>query len=141
LAKASQTCTSLWCTGLSGVHRTVFDVQPGAPVNMTLSGKAQGDGAIIHRTFRCASHAHANGRPHDQRATRGLRQRSPSRTGLYGVPLDYLLCHGGWCLQRSVSPNKEGNCAVFIVRWCTRLSGAPTDRRQPEPSKWNSNSS
>jgi hypothetical protein len=43
----------------------------------------------------------------------------------------------GW--QRSPSPNKEENRALFTVRWCTGLSGAPTDRRQPEPSKWNSN--
>jgi hypothetical protein len=27
------------------------------------------------------------------------------------------------------------------VRWCTGLSGAPPDRRQELPSKWNSNSS
>jgi hypothetical protein len=88
----------------------------------------------IHRFVRCASCAHANGRSRDQRATHGLRQRSPDRTGLSGVP------RGRW-LQRSASPNKEVHHALFTVRWCTGLSGAPTDIRQPEPSKWNSNGS
>ena len=30
---------------------------------------------------------------------------------------------------------------LFTVRWCTRLSGAPTDRRQELPTKWSSNGS
>jgi hypothetical protein len=30
---------------------------------------------------------------------------------------------------------------TFHVRWCTRLSGAPTDRRQELPTKWRSNGS
>jgi hypothetical protein len=50
------------------------------------------------------------------------------------------LATGRW-LQRSASPEKEGNRALFTVRWCTGLSDAPTDRRQPKPSKWNSNGS
>jgi hypothetical protein len=57
LAMYSQTCTSLRCTGLSGVHWTV----------------------------RWANSARTNGRQHDQRATRGQSQRSPGRTGLCPV--------------------------------------------------------
>jgi hypothetical protein len=51
------------------------------------------------------------------------------------------LCHetSGW--QWSTSLEKEGNRALFTVWWCTRLSGAPTDKRKPGPSKWNSNGS
>jgi hypothetical protein len=49
----SQTCTSLQCTGLSGVHRTVSRAQAGAPANWLLSG-TQHTTTIIHRTVRCA---------------------------------------------------------------------------------------
>jgi hypothetical protein len=51
--------------------------------------------AIIHRIVRCGSHAHSNGRPHNQWATRGLHQRSSGRTGLSGVSPDCPVCHGG----------------------------------------------
>jgi hypothetical protein len=66
--------------------------------------------------------------------TCGPRQRSPGRTRLSGVP------RGSW-LQRSASPEKEGDRVLFTDRWCTGLSGAPTDRRQLLPSKWSSNGS
>jgi hypothetical protein len=51
------------------------------------------------------------------------------------------VCRGtrGW--QRSASPKKEGDRVLFTVRWGTRLSGAPTDRRQPKPTKRSSNDS
>jgi hypothetical protein len=37
LAKRSQKCTSLWCTGLSGVHRTVSGAQAGSAMNSSPS--------------------------------------------------------------------------------------------------------
>jgi hypothetical protein len=55
-------------------------------------------------------------------------------TGLSGVP------QGSW-LQRSTSPDKEGNRTLFTVWWCTGLSGVPTNKRQLWPSKWSSNGS
>jgi hypothetical protein len=54
-------------------------------------------------------------------ATRGLRQWSPGRTRLFGVP------RGRW-LQRSALPEKEENQALFTVRWCTGLSGVAATR-------------
>jgi hypothetical protein len=39
LAKSSQTCTSLRCTGLSGVHRAVSGAQAGSPVEQAALGK------------------------------------------------------------------------------------------------------
>src|SRR5688572_20894080 len=37
---------------------------------------------------------------------------------------------------------KEGNISCTVhVRWCTGLSGVPTDRRQELPTKWRSNGS
>jgi hypothetical protein len=91
--------------------------------NWLLSRKVRGAITIIHRNVRCGSRAYANGRPRDQRATRGLHQRLEGHTRLSGVP------RGLW-LQQSASPKKEGNRALFIVRWGTGLSGAPIDRRQ-----------
>jgi hypothetical protein len=35
----NQTCTSLQCTGLSGVHQTVFGAQAGTPDGQTALGK------------------------------------------------------------------------------------------------------
>jgi hypothetical protein len=50
LAKFSQTCTSLRCTGLSGVHQIVFGAQAGPTANSLLSGISKGAAAKIHRT-------------------------------------------------------------------------------------------
>jgi hypothetical protein len=135
LAKFSQTCTSLRLTGLSGVHRTVSGAQAGASGNWPLSGKSIGTEAKIHQTVRCASRAHSQqstARSAGDTWTSSTVSR-PHRTvwcatRLSGVP------RGRW-LQRSASPNKEGNHTLFTVRWCIGLSGASTDRRQPGPSK------
>jgi hypothetical protein len=54
LAKSSQTCASLRCTGLSGVHRIVSGAQAGALANRLLSEKTQRATTIIHWTVRCA---------------------------------------------------------------------------------------
>jgi hypothetical protein len=133
MAKASQTCTSLRCTRLFDVHWTVSGAQADAPVNWLLSGKVRYAAAKMHRTVRCVpAERPANDQPCNPRATHGLRRWSSGHTGLSGVP------RGRW-LQWSASPNKEGNHALFTVRWCTGLSGARTNRRQPEPSKRNSN--
>jgi hypothetical protein len=79
----------------------------------------------VRRTIWRGSHAHSNVRSRDQRATRGLHQRSPGCTGLFGVPPNCPVCHGGRWLQWSASREKEGNRALITVRWCTELSGAP----------------
>jgi hypothetical protein len=101
----------------------VSGAQAGAPDEQAAFGKTQRAAAIIHRTVRCGSRAQANGRPHDQWARRELHQWSKGHTRLSGVP------RGPW-LQRSASPEKEGNRALFTVRWCTGLSGVPTYKRQ-----------
>jgi hypothetical protein len=86
------------------VHGTVSGAQVGALGEFIgLSG--------VHRTIRWVSRAHANGQQRDQRATRELHQWLEGHTGLSGVP------RSPW-LQRSASPEKEGNCALFIVWWC-----------------------
>jgi hypothetical protein len=71
--------TVWWCTGLSSES---------SAMNSSLSGKEKGDMAIIHRTVPwCtglsgeSTEPAANGRPRDQRATRGPHQRSVGHTG------------------------------------------------------------
>jgi hypothetical protein len=71
----------------------------------------------------------ANGRQRDQRATRG-----PSQQSLQG---DQRL-NSRLRQKRKEIRHRTG---TIHVRWCTRMSGAPPDRRQEFPSKWNSNSS
>jgi hypothetical protein len=61
-----------------------------------------------------------------------LSQQSAGGTRLSYVPPNYSVCHGASGWQHSASPKKEGNRALFTVQWCTGLSGAPTDRRQPK---------
>jgi hypothetical protein len=135
LAKASQTCTSLWCTGQCPMPRL-------APRRIDRSREnAEGSVAIIHRIVRCASRAPGQRSTTWSIGDTWLSQRSKGHNGLSDVPLDYPVCHGGRWLQRSASLEKEGNHTLFTVRWCTRLSGTPTDWRQLEPSKWNSNNS
>jgi hypothetical protein len=49
-----QACTSLWRTGLSDVHRTVFGAQAGAPNKLAALRKTKGSAAKIHLTVQRA---------------------------------------------------------------------------------------
>ena len=104
--------------------------------NSLLSGKVGDAVAKIHRTVRCAPDCPmSQPRPRQWSAAQSAGDAWPKTTvtrphrtvrcaiGLSGVP------RGSW-LQRLASLEKEGERALFIVRWCTRLSGASTDRRQ-----------
>jgi hypothetical protein len=81
-------------------------------------GKRKGDVAIIHWTVRwCTGLSSestalaANGRPRDQRATHGPRQRSVGHTGLSGAPTSPED-------QRSAVPGMEGNRAPDCYSGC-----------------------
>jgi hypothetical protein len=123
--------TSLKITGLSGESST--PAPKSSATNSSLSRKEESDATKIHRTVRWCTGLSgettaltANGWPRDQRAIRGPRQQSVGHTGLSGAPT-------GLEDQRSAVPDMEGNRApdcYSVVRWCTRLSGAPLDRRQ-----------
>jgi hypothetical protein len=80
-----RSCTAInhqtvrWCIGLSGES---------SMTNSSLSGNEKGNVAKIHRTVRWCTGLSgeptapaANGRPRDQRATRGQLQRSAGCTG------------------------------------------------------------
>jgi hypothetical protein len=118
------------------VHRTVSGAPGWSTVNQLLSGKEKGDVDIIHRTVRWCTGLSgestapaANGRPRDQRATRGPRQRSVGHTGLSVVPT-------GLEDQRSAAPGMERNRApdcysgcpvVHRTVWCTTRQKARID--------------
>jgi hypothetical protein len=115
--------------------------------NSLLTGKVGGVTAIIQRTFWCAPDCPVSQpRPRQRSTTQSAGDVWPAptvtrphrtvrcATRLLDVP------RGSW-MQRSASREKEGDHTLFPVRWCTGLSGAPTDRRQLLPSKWSSNDS
>jgi hypothetical protein len=104
------------CTGLSG--ESSAHASKSSAMNSSLSRKEKGDVAIIHQTVRWCTGLSgestapaANGRPRDQRATRGPRQRSVGHTGLSGVPTSP---EG----QRSVVPCMEGNRSPDCYSGC-----------------------
>jgi hypothetical protein len=50
----------------------------------------------------------SNSRPHDQRATRGLRQQSPGHTGLSGALPDCPVCQGGGGCNGRLRQTRKG---------------------------------
>jgi hypothetical protein len=126
------------------VHRTVSSVPGWFPVNRPLSRNVWRRTAIIHRTvWWCTGLSGeptvvcANGRPRNPRATRGSsngRQRAPDCPVCIGqCPVRQLAhsCNGRLCQKRKEIGTGQ---ATVAVRWCTGLSGAPTDTRQVWPS-------
>jgi hypothetical protein len=114
-------------------------------------GKREGDVAINHRTVRWCTGLSgestapaANGRPRDQRATRGRANR---RLGTPDCPVCTEQCPVRQPILRTngrllpVWKEIEHQTATVVVRWCTGLSGAPLDRRQELPTKLMSNGS
>jgi hypothetical protein len=134
--------TVLWCTGLSGES---------SAAKSPLSGNVQRRTAKIHRTVRwCTGLSSdptvecANGRPRNPRVTCGRangRQGAPDCPVCTGqCPVHQLprICNGRMCQKRKEIAHRT---ATVTVRWRTRLSGGPPDRRQDLPSKNASNGS
>jgi hypothetical protein len=89
------------------------------------SGKEKGDVAIIHRTVRWCTRLSdestapaANGRPRDQRATHGPRQRSIGHTGLFSVHRTMFGAPTSPEDQMLVVPGMEGNRASDCYSGC-----------------------
>jgi hypothetical protein len=108
--------TVWWCTGLSG-ESSAHASKP-STMNSSLSGKEKGDVAVIHQTVRWCTGLSgdaiapaANGRPRDQRATRGPCQRSVRHTGLSGAPTSLED-------QRLAVPGMEENRALDCYSGC-----------------------
>jgi hypothetical protein len=131
VAKYNQTCTSLRCTGLFGVHR-----KAGSGINSLLSGIAEG-AAKFHQTV-------LSGEPTAPAPTVGdvwpePTVTRPHRTGRCAP--DSVRCAKG-TEGSMVGFAREGKkLGIVHLRWCTGLSGAPTVRTQELPTKWRSNGS
>jgi hypothetical protein len=105
-------------------HRTVSGA-PGWPtVNRLLSGKRQRRTTIIHQTVRWYTRLSgeptalaANSRPRDQRATRGLCQRSVGHTGRCPMRQPILRTNGR---MRQIWKEIEHWTATVSVRCTTR---------------------
>jgi hypothetical protein len=130
------------CTGLSDGAPDSVRCARMALANLLLSGLWRRCTAINQRTVRWA-----NSQPRQRSAEVSARDAWPSQrshwsTGLSGVHRtvrcapDSVRCANGSKVS-TVGFTKEGKkSAPDSVRWCTRLSGAPGDRRQELPS-WN----
>jgi hypothetical protein len=147
LAKSSQTCTSLRCTGLSSVHRTVSGAQAGSAAKLPLSGI--GEGVVAKITGL------SGGAPDYSVSQQCPRQQSEARSASDAWPEptvtrphrtircapDTIRCAKGTKGSTVGFVIKGKKSGTVHVRWCTGLSGAPTGRRQELPTKWSSNGS
>jgi hypothetical protein len=134
LAQGSQTCTSLRCTGLSGVHRTVSGAQAGARDELAALGKSWGS-----RDYNSPDCLVSQPRSCQRSTAQSAGNVWPAL--IVTRPHQTVRCAKGVVAATVGFTKKEGNHALYHVRWCTGLSGAPTDRRQLWPSKWSSNDS
>jgi hypothetical protein len=87
--------------------------------------KANSSSGLAHRTVQCPRMVNgestapaANGRPRDQRATRGPLQRSAGCTGLSGVHRTVSGAPSGREVQRSTVPGMERNHAPNCYSGC-----------------------
>jgi hypothetical protein len=111
-----------------------------ALVNRLLSGIRRRRTTIIHRTVRWCTGLSgeptvdcANGRPRNPRVTRGRANGLMGHRTIRCTP-DSVRCANG-SKSSTVGCTRIGKqSAPDIVRWCTRLSGVPPDRRQELPS-------
>jgi len=128
--------SSVWSTGLSGVHRTVSGAPGWRDSNWPLSGNWPATSAKIHRTVRCAPDcpvsqrsARANGRPRNPRGTRGRangRKTAPDCPVCTGHVRCANSARSANGLQRSSSPFKETNRAPDSVRCAPDCPVPPT---------------
>jgi hypothetical protein len=123
--------TVRWCIGLSGES---------SAANSLLSGNGKGDVAIIHRTVQWCTGLSSEPTVASATVGRAIRGRRVARSnGRLGTP-DCPVCTRQ-CPVRQPPPRTNGRMrqkrkeiahwtATLTVRWCTRLSSAPPDRRE-----------
>ena len=128
--------SSVWSTGLSGVHRTVSGAPDSLGANCLLSGVCRRRTAIIHRTVRCAPDCPVSQRSAEPTVGRGICARhvawptvgrghwtvrcAPDMSGAPTAPRYATV-------GRAILGRKSGTEQCLV---CTGLSGAPDDRRQ-----------
>jgi hypothetical protein len=107
------------------VHQTMSIALGWPTVNWLLLGKRQRRTTKIHRTVRWCTGlsgeptaSASNGRPRDQRATRGQLQGSAGCIGLSGVHRTVSGAPTSPAEQRSVAPDMEGDRAPDMNSGC-----------------------
>jgi hypothetical protein len=122
------------CTGLSGGAPDSVRCARLAQANLPLSGINYRRTAIIHRTVRCAPDCPVSQRSVGPTVGRLIRARRVAEPTV-GRGHRTVRCANG-SKAPTVGFAKEGKkSAPDSVRWCTGLSGAPSDRRQELPSQ------
>jgi hypothetical protein len=133
------------------VHQIVSGAQAGPAANSSLSGKSKGAVAKIHWTVRCApDYPVSQWRSWPTVGCAISGRRVARANGRLGTP-DCPVCIGQ-CPVRQRDPRSNGRLrpirkeighqtSTVLVPWCTRLFGAPSNRRQELPSNWNFNGS
>jgi hypothetical protein len=133
LAKSSQTCTSLRCTRLFGVHLTLVH-------------------RLVQQRTRCSRESAraswlkivrlSDGAPDCPVSQQRLRQRSTARSAgdvwlepTVTRPHRTVRCAKGTKGSTIGFARRRKKSGTIHVRWCTGLSGASTDRRQELPTK------
>jgi hypothetical protein len=99
-------------------HRTVSGAPGWSTVNRLLSRKEKATWLEFTGLSGESTTPAANGRPRDQRATRGPRRRSVGHTGLSGVHRTVSGAPTGPEDQRSTVPGMEGNRAPDCYSGC-----------------------
>ena len=141
LAKTSQTCTSLRCTGHCPMHRLVqqrtrCSRELARAPWLKITGQSGGapDYPMSHQrptpTVGYAINRRHVAEPTVTRPHRSIR-----------CALDSVRCAKGTKGSTVGFARKGRRSDTVHVRWCTGLSGAPSGRRQKLPTKWSSNSS
>jgi hypothetical protein len=132
------------CTGLSGVHWTVSGAQAGSATNSSLSGIHRG--RCSYNSPNCPVCTRLSGEPMAPALTvsSAISGRRVAWANGNLVAPDCPVRQGDRGLNGRLRQKRkeiEHRTRTVHVRWCTGLSGAPPDRRQELPSKWNSNGS
>jgi hypothetical protein len=148
--------TWLKITGLSGgAPDCPVSLQRPRPstsaTNSSLSGNGESTTTKNHRTVRWCTGLSGESEPPEATVASAMSGRRVAHANGRLGTLDCSVCTGQ-CPMRQPNPRPNGRlCPVWkeivhqtcnvVVRWCTRLSGAPLDRRQDLPSKLISNGS
>jgi hypothetical protein len=126
LIKSSQTCTSLRCTGLSTVHRTVSGAQAGSAAKSLLSGISEGTVAKNHRTIRWCTRLSGEPTAPAPTISNAISGRRVARANGHQATPDCPVRHGDQGLNGRLRQKRKEighySCPVVhrTVRWANR---------------------
>jgi hypothetical protein len=113
---------TVWCLGWLGDELVALRKKPRA-LRLKITGLS-GEPTALARTVGSA-----------------ISGRHVARANGHQAAPDIVRCDKGTEGSTIGFARKGKESGTVHVRWCTRQSGAPTDRRQVLPTKWRSNGS